>query len=255
MDNLRVDYDQLAPTYEDRYKVGSLQGIADALLNLVDRCQPHRVLEVGCGTGHWLRELRPHLAALYGIDASFGMLKAGDPGSANLAAALANSLPFRSHTFDLIFCVNAVHHFDDKHGFVNQVAELLRRPGALSIAGIDPRLIRKWYFYEYFEGTHERDLRRFPATGDIVDWMAGAGFDAIEYRVVEKRTVSLVGRSVFSDPFLKKNSNSQLALLTDAEYAVGLQRIEDAIVEAEKQGRGIHFVSELQFFMITGFVR
>ena len=255
MDNLRIDYDQLAPTYEDRYKVGSLQGISDALLNLVDRCQPHRVLEVGCGTGHWLRELRSHPAPLYGVDASLAMLKAGDPGSANLAAALANSLPFRSHTFDLIFCVNALHHFDGKHAFVNQAADLLQRPGALSMTGIDPRQIRKWYFYEYFEGTFERDLRRFPATGDLVNWMAAAAFDPIECRVVEKRTVSLLGRSVFSDPFLKKSSNSQLALLTDAEYAAGLKRIEDAIVAAEKEGREITFVSELQFFMTTGFVR
>lgn len=248
-----MDYDRLAPTYDDRYKVGSLQGISDALVSLVRRFQSERVLEVGCGTGHWLRELQPHIEALYGADASLGMLQAGERGSANLVATLANSLPYRNHTFDLIYCVNAVHHFGHPHASINHAAELLRRPGALSITGIDPRLIHKWYFYEYFEGTCERDLRRFPAVGEIVNWMALAGFDAIEYRVVERQEVFLTGRSVFSDPFLKKDSNSQLALLTDGEYAAGLKRIENAVEEAEKQGREVRFASELAFIMITGF--
>ena len=168
--------------------------------------------------------------------------------------ALANALPFRDPTFDLIFCVNAVHHFADARAFIDQAARLLRRPGALSITGIDPRLIRKWYFYEYFEGTYERDLRRFPGAGDLVNWMAAAGLDPIEYRVVENRHDRSIGRSVFADPFLAKNSNSQLALLTDAEYADGLKRIEEAIERGEAEGRDVEFETELSFFMITGFV-
>lgn len=248
-----VDYDRLAPTYEKRYSVDPLQGISDALVNLAGRSKAQRILEVGCGTGHWLRELRPHVEALYGADASLGMLRGGERSTAHLTAALANALPFKDHSFDLIFCVNAVHHFDDVRAFIGQAAELLRRPGALSITGIDPRLIRKWYFYEYFEGTYERDLRRFPSVGDVVNWMAAAGFDSIEYREVERRATSSVGRSVFADPFLNKTSNSQLALLTDAEYAAGLQRIEDAIVRADKEGGQVQFATELPFIMITGY--
>ena len=77
-----VDYDLLAPAYEGRYRVDPLQGISDALVNLGQRCGAERGLEVGCGTGHWLRELRPHVRDLYGVDASLGMLRGGDLGTA-----------------------------------------------------------------------------------------------------------------------------------------------------------------------------
>ena len=247
-----VDYDRLAPAYETRYSIDPLQGISDTLVRLASRRNAEKVLEVGCGTGHWLRELRPHVRDLYGADASLGMLHGGQHGTADLTAALANALPFRERSFDLVYCVNAVHHFGNPRAFIEGAAQLLRGPGALSLTGIDPRLISKWYFYEYFEGTYERDLRRFPAVGDLVNWMAAAGFDPIEYRVVQKRDVCSVGRSVFSDPFLKKNSNSQLALLTDAEYAAGLKRMENAIVRAEKEDGEVQFGTELPFMMITG---
>ncbi len=183
------------------------------------------------------------------------MLRAGERGSADLVAGIAKSLPFRNRTFDLIYCVNALHHFGDPNAFIDHAPVFLRRPGTLSISGIDPRMIRKWYLYEYFAGTYERDLRRFPSVADIVNWMGAAGMDRMEYRVVETTVAMHKGRSVFSDPFLAKNSNSQLALLTDAEYAAGLQRIENVIKQAEKEEREIQFSAELPFMMITGVSR
>ena len=38
----------------------------------------------------------------------------------SLICADANRLPLRSHTFDLVYCVNALHHFNDANSFINE---------------------------------------------------------------------------------------------------------------------------------------
>jgi len=254
VDRARVDYDRLAAAYDARYLVDPLQGIADALLNLVGRTQAKRILEVGCGTGYWIGQLASRAVQAYAADGSQGMLaRAASKAGGLLVAARANALPFPNQVFDLVYVVNAIHHFDDPRGFVASAAELLAPIGALSIIGIDPRLIRRWYLYDYFETARENDLRWYPAVGEIVDWMAAAGFTPVEYSIVQTRDSSWTGRAVLLDPFLKKDSNSMLALLTDDQYEAGLQRIKAALGQAENAGREITFRAGLPFLMVTGF--
>ena len=55
----RVNYDDVAPTYNGRYARKGLEGISSALQALARNVRPERIFEVGCGTGHWLEELSP----------------------------------------------------------------------------------------------------------------------------------------------------------------------------------------------------
>jgi SAM-dependent methyltransferase len=68
-----LNYDPLAPAYHGRYAVNPLPGTAAALHGLVQSLAARRVLEVGCGTGRWLDELKGE-AAMVGLDFSPGML-------------------------------------------------------------------------------------------------------------------------------------------------------------------------------------
>jgi Methylase involved in ubiquinone/menaquinone biosynthesis len=252
MDRPRVNYNQLAPTYDRRYSVDRLQGIEDALAGLVKSRQARTVLEAGCGTGRWLESLAPYTRLLCGIDSSFGMLQRAVGKNSLLAAAHANVLPFAPGSFDLIFSVNAIHHFDNPEMFIRKAPEFLTDNGALSIVGIDPRLIRRWYLYDYFHGVYEMDLRRYPSVGNIVNWMASAGFNRIDYRTVEVVEKTIEGRDILTHPLIQKESASQLALLSEESYRAGLRRMESAIEEAEKEGRQMQFRAELSFPMITG---
>jgi SAM-dependent methyltransferase len=251
MDRPRVNYDELASAYDARYAADELAGIGEALRAVVKQTRAERVLEVGCGTGRWLSELAPHTQFVAGVDRSVRMLAlaAAKLNAGNLVNADANALPFPSGCFDLVFAVNAIHHFADARGFIPGAANLLAPGGALAIVGIDPRLIRRRYFYACFEGSYESDLQRFPAVGDIVNWMAAAGFSRIEYRIADRYQRIFRGAAVRSDPFLKKNSNSLLAMLSDADYEGGLRRIEDAIA------RDAEFVSDIAFPLVVAFTQ
>lgn len=130
---LRVDYDQIAPTYEARYTFGLYDGVLEALRALVLLKKPDSVLEVGCGTGYWLAALRTVSPRIYGVDYSLEMLrKAGDRDpTIRLVRATAEVIPFHSGTFDLIFCINAIHHFERIEQFIAEARRLLRPSGIL----------------------------------------------------------------------------------------------------------------------------
>jgi ubiquinone/menaquinone biosynthesis C-methylase UbiE len=250
-----VDYDALAAEYDLRYADGQRSGTAAALLALADEIDAQRVLEVGCGTGQWMATLRAVAPHVYGLDLSAGMLaQAGAKDQTlRLARGRAARLAYADRTFDLVYCVNAIHHFGDPAAFVAEGARLLRPGGALAVIGMDPRGNRhRSYMYDYFEGVYRRDLARFPSWGETLDWMVAAALDEVECQIVERYGGDFVGRAVLDDPFLRKGSSSQLALLSDAAYAAGLARIEAAIERAEATGRELHFLVDVPLAMISG---
>jgi ubiquinone/menaquinone biosynthesis C-methylase UbiE len=250
-----VDYDRIAPSYNQRFIDGGMQGTATALRRLAQGTGAGRILEVGCGTGHWLATLGPVSGQLYGLDLSAGMLAqaGGQQATLALVRGRAGQLPFPEGCFDLVYCVNALHHFQQQRAFVFEARRLLRRGGLLAVAGMDPRVHRnRWYVYDYFDGTYETDLARFPSWGRVLDWMVAAGFEGVESRWVERIVDPKRGRAVLDDPFLRKDSCSQLALLSDEAYAAGLDRIEAALSSAEAAGETILFATDLLLAMIVG---
>lgn len=250
-----VDYDRIAQSYDRRFVENGLSGIAAALSSLVDTLDPRCILEVGCGTGHWLAGLRSATTPLFGLDLSAGMLRQARERDVTfcLVQGRASQLPFPDSTFDLVCCVNALHHFQRQSAFVAEARRLLRPSGALAIAGMDPRGHRaRWYLYDYFEGTYETDLVRFPSWGTVLDWMVARGFERIEWDVVEQIHHVKMGRAILVDPFLQKDATSQLALLTDEAYAAGLRRIETALAAAGVRGETIAFRTDLCLAMVVG---
>ena len=69
-----TDYDSVADRYDVRYGRYGYSGVRDTVLSFLGEATA--VLEVGCGTGHWLAEVdssRPRQLA--GIDPSSPMLE------------------------------------------------------------------------------------------------------------------------------------------------------------------------------------
>jgi ubiquinone/menaquinone biosynthesis C-methylase UbiE len=253
---LRVNYDEIAATYDARYTFGLYDGVLEALRALVTAQNPERTLEVGCGTGHWLSALRDFLPHLYGLDYSLEMLsKACSVGATGrLARATAEVLPFRDRTFDLIFCINAVHHFERIDRFIAEARRLLRPGGTLAVIGMDPHHGRDyWCVYDYFPETKATDLSRYPSSGQITDALLQAGFDRVDCRVACRFAATRLGRAVFDDPELQRNGCSQMALLTDKQYQAGIERIR-AAVRLSKRSDPAVFKVDIAMLMQCGHV-
>jgi len=255
MSGSRVDYDRIAPTYDRRYEGNGMSGTAAALLALAAELGAQQVLEVGCGTGRWLADLRSVSDHLYGLDLSVGMLAQarGRDARLPLVRGRASQLPFRVASFDLVYCVNALHHFQRQRAFVFQARRLLRPGGALAVVGMDPHGRREhYYIYRYFDGVYDTDLARFPSWDTITDWMRAAGFEQVESRLAERIVDPKVGRDVLEDPFLHKDATSQLALLSDVAYAAGMDGMRAAIDAAEAAGEQLLFPVDIPIGMLVG---
>jgi SAM-dependent methyltransferase len=253
----RVNYEEIAPTYDQRYVANPLPQVAATLRALVRDLDPVRILEVGCGTGRWLAELGQAGRHAFGLDLSPAMLGQARPHlkrePPDLACGRALRLPFPDRTFDLVYCVNALHHFGGPRAFVAEARRLLRPGGALAVIGMDPRRSRDtWYLYRYFKGTYAADRRRFPTPGELVDWMAAAGFERVEWRPAERIFGPLVGRDIFKNSFLHKGGTSQLALLSDEAFALGMQHIEAALAQAEAAGETLVFPVDILLTITVG---
>lgn len=251
MEKSRICYNGISANYNLRYEVDPMPGISKTLQTIISSHKPKKILEVGCGTGRWLSTLNCYEAVRTGIDSSRGMLQQAVKNShkLNLICADANSLPFSDKRFDMIYCVNAIHHFRDKKEFLRTAANLLELNGTLSIIGVDPHYENdNWYIYDFFNGVLEKDLLRFPSFDEITGWMDQLGLKQIARSTAERVVNDRIGEDVFNDTFLRKDQSSQLALLSDSEYSIGIDKIKHAV----KINPFRKFPVRLTFQSITG---
>jgi len=75
------------------------------------------VLEVGCGSGRFLKYLSNKAGLLIGVDPSHAIYAADELVGPNeniiLAKASANNLPFESASFDFVYSIGVLHHIPD----------------------------------------------------------------------------------------------------------------------------------------------
>src|ERR671931_638206 len=187
----RVDYDSIAPLYETRYERNDYAGVQQALgafIRKEGRLDRQHVLEVGCGTGHWVQVLLAADVNVVGLDLSGGMLNAARTRvpDAPLIRARAEALPCQTESCDRIYSVNALHHFTDPRAFLCEARRVLRPGGGLLTIGLDPHTGQdRWWIYEYFPTALVEDRRRYLPAARIRELMAASGFSRCETRVVQ----------------------------------------------------------------------
>ena len=102
---------------------------------------PRRVLDVGCGTGILLEEMRrlvPPDTELVGIDAAPNMIEVArsraSDGRPEFHLGVAEKLPFPDSHFDLIVSTTSFDHWEDQQQGLNECARVLESSGTAVIA-------------------------------------------------------------------------------------------------------------------------
>jgi SAM-dependent methyltransferase len=215
------------------------------------------VLEVGCGTGHWLRVLHGRGLRMAGVDASARMLAEAQsqaPGAVLLHGA-AEHLPWASETFDRLFCINALHHFRGQIEFLAEAWRVLRPGGRLMTIGLDPHTgLDRWYIYEYFEPVLDIDRGRYPPSNHIRDWMHAVGFEDSVTSEVQHVPACVLARTAIEQGHLDKDATSQLTVLTDEQYRHGIDRVWRTIDAAEARGESLYLTADLRLYATYGSV-
>lgn len=247
-----TNYDHVAHSgdYARRYESGRYARTEQRVHAFVSGAE--RVLELGCGTGHWLSVLAGR--RVVGVDPSAGMLAEArvKAPSAQLVLARAEALPFADASFDRVLIVNALHHFVDPAAVLRALPRVLCA-GAVMIIGLDPSNgSDRWPIYDFFEGTLARDRARFPPATTLRAWLAEAGFGAITTEVAEMFVESVDARAALSSGALGRHTTSQLSDLADASYAAGIARIAQAADAAKARGEALTLQTHLTLYATVG---
>jgi ubiquinone/menaquinone biosynthesis C-methylase UbiE len=252
-----VNYDTIAPVYDRRYKENDYSGVERALLSFIGEDQLVQILEVGCGTGHWLTVLDRRGYRVAGLDASRSMVdqaKIKIPHAA-LMHGHAEALPLKTASFDRIFCINALHHFSDKTTFVTETRRVLRRGGRLMSVSLDPHTnCDHWWIYNYFPQVIALDKGRYLPVHTIRQMMMDSGFTGCHTLEAQHMVRCIPAREALDCGRLAKTVTSQLALLSDDEYTQGISRIQRDIETAETRNEVLTLSADLRLYATIGLV-
>ncbi len=154
---------RIAEFYDRHYHAGAAaHRPGHALHRLAERLgiqSQQRALDVACGTGEWLAVAAGRGAVVSGIDISacaLDVCRARLP-EGTFAHGVAESLPFPSHSQDLVTCLGSLEHFLDQPGALREMVRVAR-PGARVVvlvpnAGFLP------YRLGIYRGTQQQAVR------------------------------------------------------------------------------------------------
>lgn len=115
--------------------------IHEEVLRLLRATAPHRVLDVGCGTGLLTARIHSELSQVrvVGCDFSGGMLRhaAAHTRAVAWTRGDAQRLPFREASFDAIVTTEAFHWFPDQERALAEFYRVLAPKGRLHVALIN----------------------------------------------------------------------------------------------------------------------
>jgi ubiquinone/menaquinone biosynthesis C-methylase UbiE len=133
-------FEARASSYEHGWRGRLHHEIADrtAALALSVAAEPPLVLDVGCGTGYLLRRLAASYRSgrgLFGVDPAPSMIEEARRGTDDerlrFLPAVAERLPFRDGSFDLVVSTTSFDHWSDQRAGLRECARVLVPGGRL----------------------------------------------------------------------------------------------------------------------------
>ena len=113
--------------------------VPEVVTEAATRGRPARVLDIACGLGGQMALLRERGCETWGLDASMALVRHcqrqfARAGGAPLVCGVAESLPFRSNSFDRVVCQGSLDHFARPRAFMAELARILKPDGRAVIA-------------------------------------------------------------------------------------------------------------------------
>lgn len=138
---VQTAYDQWADEYDDADPTTALD--EPFVLSRLEPFPGCRILDLGCGTGRYLRRLTGPNLHLVGVDLSRAMLTRAKTTIANLPCvslvqASVEQLPFAPNSFDRVIAGLVLDHLPHLDAFFRETAARLRPGGLFLMSAVHP---------------------------------------------------------------------------------------------------------------------
>lgn len=150
------------------------------------------VLDVGCGGGYSCEFLAKRGAIAFGVDQSYECIQAAQNHAAMNKLSIdyrhgyAESLPYATHSFDVVVCVDVLEHVAGVQQTLEEIYRVLKPQGIFCFDTINrtfkSKLIMIWLLEDFLgeipSGIH--DWQKFITPKELTHWMRSVEFNAIE---------------------------------------------------------------------------
>lgn len=134
---------EIADQYDAYYKTEAGKQVDEIEKQLIaaalQKCKGRKMLELGCGTGHWTRFFVEKEFELTATDISDAMLKHAKQKQLNAAIvkADAENLPFENESFDVVASITMMEFVRDQNKVLAEIYRVLKPNGYVLLGGLN----------------------------------------------------------------------------------------------------------------------
>lgn len=222
----KIDYDNVSKVYDSVRGID--QEVIQALLENTNLSSDSRILDLGCGTGNYVKAFKTYTSAeVYGVDPSQGMLDKAVAKAPDVTFAIgtASNIPFDEGSFDLIYMTDVIHHVPNIDEMFEELFRIAKKGARICVCTQSHRQIEKRYMSEFFPDTAVADKKRYPSIYKIIESAERASLDYISTQIVlEDRDVILGGAF---RALLNEKGYSMLHQISDKAYTDGMTLFDE----------------------------
>ncbi|WDV44883.1 methyltransferase domain-containing protein [Clostridiaceae bacterium M8S5] len=218
------NYDEISKVYDD-VRDGDYEIIKE-MLRCSDLQVGDNILEIGCGTGNYIK-MMPECFNLYGIDQSTGMLLKAKEKCNNVAFTAGDAIrleDYKDNQFDLIYMVDVIHHIKEEEIFFNNIYRILKDNGRLYIFTDSHEHIKNRLTTKYFPKTLKYELNRYQSFDELAGLLTCNNYKNIKSGIVNMPPVKNYGKLLIN--IAKKRAYSMFTALSDEEINEGIKNIQ-----------------------------
>lgn len=158
------------------------------VLNAISNIQFSNVLDLGCGTGVILKELRHKNSAveLFGLDLSENMIAQATRRlgtTAKLTVGDAENLPYFDNTFDLVCCVESFHHYPNPKKALSEINRVLKKDGLFLLCDTWSKTPIRQIMNFFIRFSNDGDVHIY-SENEINKLLTAAGFSMTSWQLI-----------------------------------------------------------------------
>lgn len=169
-------YDKIGTNYNTTRNADSY--ITSRLHALLKPNAEGRYVDVGCGTGNYMRALRDMGLYFTGVEPSEVMLekaKAKNPGADILHGSVEN-IAIPDHSFEGGIATFTIHHWQDMKAGLNKIYRVLKPGANFVLLSFTPEQLRNYWLYHYFPNTMQRSSEVVLGIDEMTEIFQSCGF-------------------------------------------------------------------------------